>query len=76
MQSFGGEVSRPVFLFIRGTVRGFYDVVIFRQKILEDLSREGVECGGGGVGAVVAELNLGVRRNLARGWSEEGSVTL
>ena len=29
---FWGEVSRPVFLFFRGVVRGFYDVVIFIQK--------------------------------------------
>ena len=29
---FWGEVSRPVFLFSMGVVRGFYDVVIFRRK--------------------------------------------
>ena len=31
LADFWGGVSRPVFLFFRGVVRGFHDVVIFRQ---------------------------------------------
>ena len=36
---FWGEVSRPIFLFFRGVVRGFYDVVIFRQKNQQGIFR-------------------------------------